>query len=188
MTHPAKIGPGRLVLVVGPSGVGVDTMIDTAREALQNDAGFRFVRRTITRPGDAGGEAHTPITAPEFEHAAERGDFALFWQAHGHRYGIPSDIDDDIETGRTVIANVSRTVIETARARYANLAVASITASRDTLAKRLAHRNRETEVEILRRLDRAGSNVPVGPDVHTLDNDGALEISAAKFLDILRGA
>ncbi len=187
MTQSATMGPGRLVLVVGPSGVGVDTMIDTARDALNGDERFRFVTRTITRPANAGGEEHQPISVPDFERAAQDGAFALHWRAHGLHYGIPSDIDADIAAGRTVVANVSRTVINAARARYRNLAVASITASRETLARRLAHRNRESADEILRRLDRATANVPQGSDVHTVDNDGPLEVAAARFLQVLRG-
>ena len=96
-----------LVLVVGPSGAGKDTLLDAARRKLAGDTRFRFVRRVITRPANAGGEDHDPVTEAEF---ATR-HFALQWQAHGLRYGIPADIADDLASGRVVIANVSRAVI-----------------------------------------------------------------------------
>ena len=41
---------GSLVLVVGPSGVGKDTLIGGAKQALENDRRFTFVRRVVTRP------------------------------------------------------------------------------------------------------------------------------------------
>jgi ribose 1,5-bisphosphokinase PhnN len=49
---------GHLMLVVGPSGSGKDTLLAAAALSLRNDPRFRFVRRVITRaPGIEGNEA-----------------------------------------------------------------------------------------------------------------------------------
>src|SRR6202040_1175469 len=103
-----------LVLVVGPSGAGKDTLLDAARQALADDPRFRCGRRVITRTAQAGGEAHESVPDAEF---ATR-DFALSWQAHGLRYGIPADIAADLQSGRVVVANISRGIITQAARRF----------------------------------------------------------------------
>ena len=112
-----------LVLVVGPSGAGKDTLLEAARQVLADDPRFRFVRRVITRPADAGGEAHEAVTEAEF--AARK--FALQWQAHGMRYGIPADA---IDGAAVAVANVSRTVVAEA-ARQFRVRVIEVTASHE---------------------------------------------------------
>lgn len=56
---------GRLVLVVGPSGAGKDTLIDYARSRLEADPDFHFARRVITRPPSVG-EDHESVDVEEF--------------------------------------------------------------------------------------------------------------------------
>jgi ribose 1,5-bisphosphokinase len=175
-----------LVLVVGPSGAGKDTLLDGARAALAGDPRFRFVRRVITRPADAGGEAHEAVTEAEFQTREAGGGFALEWRAHGLRYGIPTDIDADLAEGKVVVANASRAVIDVARRRYP-VRVIEITAPRAVLAQRLAARGRESVGDIAERLAR---EAPVAPaqDVETVLNDGAPAEGINRFVAVLNRA
>ena len=91
MTEP--IGPGAFVAVVGASGVGKDALLSYARERSGPRVGFP--RRTITRPPGPG-EDHDPVTEEQFALARDDGAFALCWQAHGLRYGIPGSVDAEI--------------------------------------------------------------------------------------------
>jgi len=109
------VGPGRLVLVVGPSGAGKDTLIARARAACRGDATVVFPARVITRPPSIF-EDNEFMPPSAFEQAAANGAFAVWWSAHGHMYGIPLAVDFDIEAGRTVVCNVSRTVVAAVRA------------------------------------------------------------------------
>lgn len=93
-----------LVLVVGPSGAGNDTVLGLAERVLRNDKRFRFVRRVITRPAGADGEDHEAVSEAQFAGRS----FALQWRAHGLSYGIPTDIANDLAAGTVVVANVSR--------------------------------------------------------------------------------
>ena len=171
-----------LVLVVGPSGAGKDTLLDAARRALADDSRYCFVRRVITRSADAGGEAHEAVTEEEF---AGR-DFALQWRAHGLGYGIPSAIIDDIRSGRVVVANVSRTVIADAARRFPTRVIA-VTAPADVLAARLASRARENSPDQALRLSRSVA-MPAHVDVDTVLNDGSLEAGVTRFLAALSRA
>ena len=148
------LGPGRLVLVVGPSGAGKDTLLKGARAACAYDPAVVFPRRVVTRPkSDA--EDHDTIDAVAFERAADDGAFALWWHAHGNGYGIPSSIDRDIRAGRTVVCNVSRTVVDTARERYGFVTVVEITAPEQVLQSRLASRQRVSDGNIAERIERS---------------------------------
>ena len=146
-----RIENGTLVLVVGPSGAGKDSVLNGARAVLAGDDRFVFVRRTITRESGAGGEDNVEATPEAFAAAKAAGAFALSWRAHDLDYGIPVAIEDDLQARRCVIANVSRSVIEPARDRYAGLRVVNVTAPVAVLAKRIAMRGREDTAAIEKR-------------------------------------
>src|SRR6188508_934195 len=95
----AAIGPGRLVLVVGPSGAGKDTLLGLARAACTDDRRIVFPRRVVTRQASAA-EDNDQMSAEAFRQAAAQGAFAISWEAHGHAYGLLRSIDDDIRAGR----------------------------------------------------------------------------------------
>ena len=166
-----------LVLVVGPSGAGKDSLLNAAREAFRDDPRVRFVRRVITRPVDPDGENHEPVSEAEFGAR----DFALSWSAHGLRYGIPS-----VDFAPVVVANVSRGVIAEAAARY-DTRVIEVTAPPAVLASRLASRGRESAADIALRLSRAAA-IPDGVVVETVWNDATLAEGAARFIEALRRA
>jgi ribose 1,5-bisphosphokinase len=174
-------GVAMLVLVVGPSGAGKDTVLGLARAALQCDPRFRFVRRVITRPPETGGEDHEAVSEETFA----RRSFALQWRAHGLSYGIPDDVTADLAHGTTVVANVSRNVIEAAAARFP-ARVIEVTAPPEILAYRLASRGRETADDIARRLAR-DVPIPRHVTVNRIINDRTAQEAAAAFVALLVG-
>lgn len=177
---------GCLVLVVGPSGAGKDTLLNGARAALEGDAQFVFPRREITRPAEAGGEDHIAVDTDTFQAARDSGAYALSWSAHGLGYGIPRAIETELAAGRQVVINVSRGVIAEARARYPGTQVVAVTAPAEVLAERLAGRGRESAEEILARLARQAPAAADGPNVWRIDNGGRAEAAIAEFVALLR--
>jgi ribose 1,5-bisphosphokinase len=167
---------GRFISVVGPSGVGKDSVMT----ALAGDCGdIRLARRIITRASDAGGEVFDGVTPAEFAERRANGDFALWWEAHGMSYAIPRNVDQDLANGRDVLANLSRSVLEQAAHRFERTEIIFLTAQPDILAQRLAQRGRETPEDIARRLERAGIALPAHLPAHRIDNSGTLAETVA---------
>ena len=122
------------------------------------------------------------MPAEAFEPAAARGAFAFWWSAHGHMYGIPLAVDFDIEAGRAVVCNVSRTVIDSVRQRYANVVTVLVTAPPEVLGQRLAARDRPSDGRVADRLSRGEPGGKVRADV-VINNVGEPETGARKLLD-----
>ena len=173
------MGIAVLILVVGPSGAGKDTVLGMARQALAGDPRFRFVRRVITRPADAGAEDHESVSEADFLQRT----FALQWQAHGLHYGIPLDVIDDIARGVGVVANVSRGVIAQAASRFPTRVI-EVTAPPDILARRLAERGRETAADVAKRLARDVA-IPHHVPFDTVMNNGTPAAAADRFVAAL---
>lgn len=187
MAEAAQNSGGRLVLVVGPSGAGKDSVLEGARRALSGQARFAFPRRIITRQSDPGSEEHFTLSEAAFARQREAGAFFLHWEAHGLHYALPGAIADALAGGRTVVANVSRAVVEEARRRHPATTVVVVTAPPEVLAGRLLARGREEAAAVQGRLARSAAQ-PSGPGVVMLMNDGPLEAAVERFLQVLRAA
>ncbi len=172
-----------LILIVGPSGAGKDTLINGVRAALRDQPSVRFVRRVITRAA-GGEEVHESVTEAAFLQRQEAGEFALSWRAHGLYYGVPADIGLDLAQGRAVIANVSRAVVAEAAKRFP-VAVIEVSAPADVLARRLAARGREDAVDVARRLSRA-IELPLPVERISVVNDGTPEQGIRRLLAAIR--
>ncbi len=176
--------PGRLVMIVGPSGAGKDTLLRIAMAETRARPEVVYARRWVTRAASAD-EDNVELSAAEFAAARQRGAFALSWSAHGHSYAIPRAIETDLEAGRTVVLNASRTVIDAARNTYGDVGVAYIHASADVRARRLAARARESEAAILERLTSDASAVTIGPDDVMIVNEAAPQPAARRLVEFI---
>lgn len=179
---------GVLFLVVGPSGVGKDTLMEGARDALGHSRWFHFPRRFITRPAGAGGEDHRALTEAEFDRRRAAGGFLHHWQAHGLRYAIPAEVLDRLAQGTNVLLNVSRRALPVFAARWPRCVALHVTASPATRAARLHARGRESAAEVAARLDHAAP-LEAGPiPVIEIRNDTTIAEGVQAMLDAITGA
>ncbi|MFV0295626.1 MAG: phosphonate metabolism protein/1,5-bisphosphokinase (PRPP-forming) PhnN [Hyphomicrobiaceae bacterium] len=184
-TACAASGP-TLVLVVGPSGAGKDTLIDAARAVFAGDPRFVFARRIITRVSDGATEDNDTLSPEAFDAAEIAGKFLLSWRAHGLGYAIAMEGWRALGTGQVLVANVSRAVIADAERKTGQVVVLHVTAPLPVLARRIAARGRETEADIAKRLARQMPLSIQSAEVLEIVNDGALEEAAARFNAALR--
>jgi len=191
--------PGTLVYVMGPSGSGKDSLIAYVRRTLSAPyaqtwnaspwaLGLRpvlFARRHITRPANAGGEPHHPLTREAFQSRKSRGGFALSWESHGLCYGIGNEVDLCLARGAVVVVNGSREYLPEAVANYPSLLPVLITARPEALRARLEKRGREHAADIEERLSGADMRLPDIPGLVRVDNSGSLEEAGRLFADML---
>ena len=179
---------GTMIVVVGPSGAGKDSVMSYAARHFADEPRVRFVRRVITRPADAGGEAHEAIDVDGFRRREAEGGFAVSWDAHGLSYGIARTTHDQLANGVTLVANGSRAALPAFANAYPRLKVVLITARPDILAARLAARGRESAEAIARRLERAAPEIVVAADTVVIDNSGVLEEAGEALVSLLASA
>ena len=110
----------------------------------------------------------------------------MHWEAHGHCYALLRAIDDEIRIGRTIVANVSRTVIGAMRRAYADVVVVSITAPPNVLAERIAMRARSSDGMVENRLRRTVEDASAAPDV-TIVNISSAEYHARQLARVIKG-
>lgn len=177
---------GQLVVVVGPSGAGKDSLLKSAQTHFKSNPRIDFVRRVITRECDPATEIHDSVTEDQFKQQQAQGLFSVWWQANDLYYGLPSSVHTQIENGCVMIANGSRGALDDIRSQFPNLTTVHVTASEEILAQRLARRNRESTEAIAQRMRRNSRLAPItGSDVVIIDNSGELQIAIDRFIALI---
>ncbi|WP_120634377.1 AAA family ATPase [Ruegeria sp. EL01] len=173
-----------VIAVVGPSGVGKDSVMDSL---VANAQGIHRIRRVITRPDGEDGEHSKRVSVDVFEKMVLDGAFALHWPAHGLLYGVLAEIAQQRRNSKAVLVNLSRAVLLQAQDVFGDLIVISLTADAEILAQRLSTRGRESANEQVRRLGRAKAPLPDGLSrVIEIDNSGSLDETVSEILKRLQ--
>jgi ribose 1,5-bisphosphokinase len=178
----------KLIYVMGPSGVGKDSLLNWLRshvQTLQPKPALHFARRTITRAAGDATEDHEAIGQEDFAKLTQEGVFALHWQAHGLHYGVRRT--EMTDRSGWVIVNGSRAYAKVARERCPGMTVLHVSAPENLVRQRLLSRQRETAAEVEARVLRsrtAAVDLADG-DLHIV-NAGGLEESATALCQLLQ--
>ena len=180
-----KTFPGTLFLVVGNSGSGKDSIIKgISKKYPANLKEVCIPKRYITRKASET-ENNIMISPSEFKEKSNKGLFALEWKIYGLLYGIPIEIDEWLKNGHPVIINVSRTVIEKAREIYQNTKVVFIDVPFEIILKRLSEREREDDIQLKQRIERARKHQTFPAADFIVDNSGKLDDAIDRFLNYI---
>ena len=185
--HGSNLPPtGRLFFVVGPSGVGKDTLLQWVATRLPDNAGLVFARRSITRPAHAS-EAHEALAQHEFRRRAESGQFCMMWQANNTCYGIGRGIEADLKAGRDVVVNGSREYIPQLRRLFPEAQILWIAADPELIRQRIEDRQRETGAALEIRLQRIAQFSAEETDgITRINNSGPIDVAGNQLLEIFQ--
>jgi len=165
-----------IILIVGQSGAGKDTLLNCASQHME----CNFVKRYITRSPDET-ENNYYISRDCFKTLSEIGYFIAEWSAHSNLYGIAKN---DIKEGTNIIS-VSRQVVKTFEQVFEDVTTIEITAPKDVLYQRLIKRGRETPEQLQSRLERTYEKINA-KSLITFNNCMDRETSTRKFVELLK--
>ena len=177
--------PGFLILVIGNSGSGKDSIIKGAVEKYSREKpSIHLVQRYITRPPSET-ENNISITPNEFKKMEKENQFALKWNIYGLSYGVSIEIDEWLKNGDLVLVNVSRTIVKNVRKIYKNVKVVFIQVPLEVSVERLKRRARENQKHLEERIERARKNQTFPNADFIIDNSGLLDNAINQFLEYL---
>lgn len=168
----------KIVLIVGPSGVGKDTLLKGARKILKNE--INFVRRYITRKPDKN-EKNYFLDEFAFEILKHNSFFASSWNAHGNYYAIAKNSIKN----KVNIISVSRAKISDFEKQYDKVYTINITVPKEELRNRLLLRKRESLEQIEKRLNRSYPKIEA-ENLIQFDNSKNIEVSIKDFVELIK--
>ena len=181
---------GKLVLIIGPSGVGKSVILKRLREKHPE---FVFPRSATTRarrPGE-GDDLYHFVTEDEFSAWLKEGKFLEWAQVHqGARYGtLLSEIGPAIEQGSHVIREVDVQGFQSIRKHphfvkggaYPLQTIFILPESEEQLVSHITKRAPMAKEELARRLESMKKELAVAPetDIQIRNPEGKLNDTIA---------
>jgi guanylate kinase len=184
-------GPGRVVVLSGPSAVGKSTLVGCLRERIPD---LRFIVSATTRaprPGEVDGVDYHFVTPAQFQQLIDRGALLEWAEIHGglHRSGTPAEpVREAAAAGHPVLIEV-----DLAGARAIKQAMPEVVTvflappSWEALESRLVGRGTETADAIRRRLTTARAELAAQNDFDRVVVNSRLETACSELVSLLVG-
>ena len=183
-------GPGRLIVLSGPSGVGKDTVL---RELFRLDPTLRYSVSYTTRPPRAGeqdGVSYSFVDPGTFDAMARRGDFLEHATVYGHQYGTSLQrVQEQVAGGDMIVLKIDVQGAERVRERLgsAPLFIFLLPPNPEELRRRLEERNTEDRSSLVVREATAVHELAEQAKYdHRVVNDDVRR-AAREILDLIRG-
>jgi len=167
----------KIVLIVGASGVGKDTLLKESKKDLKKNC--NFIKRYITRKPDKS-EKNYYVDDYAFELLKHNSFFVSTWSAHGNFYGIAKN---SIKSGLNIIS-ISRSKIKDFEKVFDDVYTIHVSVPKEELRNRLLLRDRESGEEIEKRLNRTYKKIEA-KNLIEFDNSKSIKESNSDFLKLV---
>lgn len=176
----------KLYFLVGPSGVGKDTLLNHLKQNQYSEKQPLVAHRYITRPVRDNDENHVELSESEFNRRKQVGLFLFDWESHGYQYAIGREVKKWRKSGFNVILNGSRKYLKKAREIHPTLTPIWMTVSDDVLRQRLIGRGRENPTELEARIQRNHELNKLKPeDCVYINNDQTIEDTIGQLMALV---
>ena len=167
----------KIILIVGATGVGKDTLLRKIKDKIE----AQFTTRYITRVTDEN-ERNFYVDKKAFKILQRDDFFVSTWEAHGNYYGISQN---HIRDGLNIIS-VSRSAIKDFEKVFNDVTTIEVSLPKEMLYERLKNRNRESEEDIIKRLNRNYDKLEAKHLIKFI-NAQSIDLSAKSFLKLIKG-
>lgn len=192
VTDPATPDKGRLVVLVGPSGVGKSTVVRELKARIP-DLYFSVSATTRDpRPGEQDGVDYRFVTRADFQAMIDAGRMLEWAEIHGglQLSGTPvAPVQEALGAGRPVLVEVDVAGARQIRVTMPQAAFVFLSPPDwDTLVARLSGRGTEDETIVARRLETARAELAAQDEfAHIVVNDD-LDRAVTTLVGMLTGA